>query len=65
MQESYGEDPASHTDPESWTVARKGGCEALIVERFASSFSLGLNSRHREAVEAQAKGDPYGLRHGA
>jgi RNA-directed DNA polymerase len=29
MQESYGEDLASHTDPESCAVARKGGCEAL------------------------------------
>ena len=29
MKESYGEDLASHTDPESCTVARKGGCEAL------------------------------------
>ncbi len=29
MKESYGEDRASHTDPESCTVVRKGGCEAL------------------------------------
>ena len=29
MQESYGEDLASHTDPESCTVAREGGREAL------------------------------------
>ncbi len=29
MKESYGEDLASHTDPESCTVARKGGGEAL------------------------------------
>jgi hypothetical protein len=29
MKESYGEDLASHTDPESYTVAREGGCEAL------------------------------------
>ncbi len=29
MKESYGEDLASHTDPESCTVVRKGGCEAL------------------------------------
>jgi hypothetical protein len=29
MKESYGEDVASHTDPESCTVAREGGCEAL------------------------------------
>jgi hypothetical protein len=29
MKESYGEDLASHTDPESCTVAREGGCEAL------------------------------------
>ena len=29
MKESYGEDPASDTDPESWAVARKGGREAL------------------------------------
>jgi hypothetical protein len=30
MKESHGEDLASHTDPESCTVVRKGGCEALI-----------------------------------
>src|SRR5262249_59605710 len=29
MQESYGEDLASHTDPESCTIVRKGGREAL------------------------------------
>jgi hypothetical protein len=29
MKESYGEDPASHTDPESCTVAREGRREAL------------------------------------
>ncbi len=29
MRESYGEDRASHTDPESCAVARKGGREAL------------------------------------
>ena len=29
MKKSYGEDLASHTDPESCTVAREGGCEAL------------------------------------
>ena len=29
MQESYGEDRASHTDPESGTAAREGGREAL------------------------------------
>lgn len=29
MKESYGEDLASHTDPESCTVVREDGCEAL------------------------------------
>jgi len=29
MKESYGEDLASHTGPESCTVAREGGREAL------------------------------------
>ncbi len=29
MKESYGENLASYTDPESCTVVRKGGCEAL------------------------------------
>ena len=29
MKKSYGEDLASHTDPESCTVAREGGREAL------------------------------------
>jgi hypothetical protein len=29
MKETHGEDLASHTDPESCTVARKDGREAL------------------------------------
>jgi hypothetical protein len=29
MQESYGEDQASHSDPASCTIARKDGREAL------------------------------------
>ena len=29
MKEAHGEDRVSHTDPESCTVVRKGGCEAL------------------------------------
>jgi len=33
MKEPYGEDLASHTDPESCTVARKGDREALTVTR--------------------------------
>ena len=30
MKESYGENLASYTDPESCAVTRKRGCEALI-----------------------------------
>jgi hypothetical protein len=33
MQESYGEDLASHTDPESCAVAREGAREALTGAR--------------------------------
>jgi RNA-directed DNA polymerase len=40
MKESYGEDLASHTDPESCTVVRKDGCEALT-----GAWAGGLLSR--------------------
>jgi hypothetical protein len=68
MKKSYGKDRASHTDPESCTVAREGGCEALtgvcaggllsreiLLVRGADVVSVGgrLHPMHR-----------YGKRHG-
>jgi len=39
MKESYGEGVATHTDPESCGVARKGGVEALTGARAGQVFS--------------------------
>jgi len=39
MQESYGEDLASHTDPESCAVAREGDREALTGARAGGLLS--------------------------
>ena len=49
MKESYGEDLASHTDPESCTVVRKGGREALTGARAG-----GLLSREMRMVRGAA-----------
>jgi RNA-directed DNA polymerase len=58
MKESYGEDLASHTDPESCAVARKGGREALT-----KACAGGLLSREimmvRGADAVSASGRPY------
>jgi RNA-directed DNA polymerase len=64
MKESYGEDLASHTDPESCTVDRKGGCEALI-----GACTGGLLSREiilvRGADVVSVSGRPHPIsRHG-
>ena len=68
MKESYSEDLASHTVPESWTVARKGGCQALT-----RACAGGLLSREiipvRGADGVSVGGRPhpmprYGERHG-
>jgi enterochelin esterase-like enzyme len=68
MKESHGEDLASHTDPESWTVARKSDREALT-----GACAGGLLSRERmmvrgaDAVSASGRPHPRprkGERHG-
>ena len=42
MKGSYGEDLASHTDPESCAVARKGGGEALTGPFGETATPMGL-----------------------
>ncbi len=68
MKESYGEDLASHTDPESCTLAREGGCEALT-----GSCAGGLLSREiirirgADVVSVSGRQHPihrYGKRYG-
>ena len=64
MKESYGEDRASHTDPESCAVARKDGREAL-----AGACAGGLWSREilivRGADAVPVSGRPHPIhRHG-
>jgi hypothetical protein len=52
MKESYGEGPASHTDPESCGVTRKGGVEALTGERTGRVLSReNISLRDADAVE--------------
>jgi RNA-directed DNA polymerase len=61
MKESYGEDLASHTDPESCTVVRKDGCEALT-----GACAGGLLSREiirvRGANAVSISGRPHRIR---
>ena len=64
MQESYGEDLASYTDPESCAVARKDGREALT-----GACAGGLLSREilrvRGADAVSISGRPHRIsRHG-
>ena len=68
MKESHGEDLASHTDPESCTVAREGGREALT-----GACAGGLLSREiiriqgADAVSVCGRPHPmprYGKRYG-
>ncbi len=50
MKESYGEDLASYTDPESCAVARKDGREALTgtsYQRYPTALSLACKSLSR------------------
>ena len=58
MQESYGEDRASHTDPESCTLAREGGCEALT-----GACAGGLWSREITRVRGADVVPPHGRLH--
>ncbi len=68
MKESYGEDLASHTDPESCTVARKGGCEALTGACTGKLLSREImNVRGADAVAASGRPHPmprFGKRSG-
>ena len=64
MKESYGEDLASHTDPESCTVARKGGREALTGACAGELLSREI-IRVRGADAVSVSGRPHPIpRHG-
>jgi RNA-directed DNA polymerase len=64
MKESYGEDLASHTDPESCAAARKDGCEALTGARVGGPLSREIRII-RGADVVPVSGRPHlWLRHG-
>jgi hypothetical protein len=64
MKESYGEDLASHTDPESCAVARKGGREALTGACAGELLSREiLRNRGADAVPVSGRLHPIS-RHG-
>jgi hypothetical protein len=58
MQEAYGEDRASHTDPESCTLAGEGGREALT-----GACAGGLWSRAITRVRGADGVAPHGRLH--
>jgi RNA-directed DNA polymerase len=68
MKESYGEGLASHTDPESCTVARKGGREALTGACAGELLSREIKVvRGADAVSASGRPRSiprYGKRYG-
>ncbi len=68
MQESYGEDLASHTDPESCAVAREGGREALTGAGAGELLSREMMMvRGADAVSASGRPRPmscHGTRYG-
>jgi hypothetical protein len=68
MKESYGEDLASHIDPESCTVAREGGCEALTGARAGGLLSREIiRTRGADVVSVSGRQHPmhrYGQRYG-
>lgn len=56
MKKSYGEDLASHTDPESCAVARKDGREALTGACTGGLLSRGiLRNRGADAVPVSGR----------
>ena len=58
MKVLYGEDPASHTGPESWGCVREGASQALTGESAGRVLSL------ENAVFGSADGmDAYGRQH--
>jgi hypothetical protein len=60
MEKSYGEDLASHTDPESCTVAREGGCEALTGACAGEPLSREI-IRIRSADAVSVSGRQYSM----
>ena len=68
MKESYGEDLASHTDPESYAVAREGGCEALTGACTGGLLSREIiRIRGADVVSVSGRPHPmprYGKRYG-
>ena len=68
MEKSYGEDLASHTDPESCTVAREGGCEALTGACAGGLLSREIiRVRGADVVSVSGRPHPmprYGERYG-
>jgi hypothetical protein len=55
----HGEDLASHTDPESCTVVRKGGCEALTGACAGKLLSREIiNVQGADAVAASGRPPP-------
>jgi RNA-directed DNA polymerase len=64
MKESYGEDLASHTDPESCAAAREDGCEALTGARVGGPLSREIRIiRGADAVPVSGRPHLW-LRHG-
>ena len=68
MKESYGEDLASHTDPESCTVVREGGCKALTGVCAGELLSREIiRSQGADVVSVSGRQHPvlrYGKRYG-
>lgn len=61
MKESYGEDLASHTDPESCTAVREDGCEALTGACAGELLSREI-IRVRGANAVSVSGRPHLMR---
>ena len=61
MKESYGEDPASHTGPESCAVAREGRREALTGVCAGEPLSREIiRIRSADAVSVSGRHIPWG-----
>jgi hypothetical protein len=59
MKESYGEGPATNTDPESCGAARKDSDEALTGERMGWVFSrVRISLRDADAVRRSGRQHP-------
>lgn len=64
MKEPYGEDLASHADPESCTSGRKGGCEALTGACVGELLSREIILFRGADVVSVGGRQHLGLRHG-